>query len=335
MTTEIPTEPDPAPRRRMLATVLKVGVSLVGLALVVANFEVAEIVAAMAKADWRWLVTGAVLIAASLIVRAFRWHIVLSGAGAHIRFSRLVELYLVGSFFNAFLPSGLGGDVVRAAEASQDVDAGVAIGTVVVDRLSGLMALFAMALAVLPWRPPDFPEEVLVVIVLLCVGGLAIGFLLIDGRAAVAIARRLPARMQAAAGNALIRTVEAIRQCGRPSLAGALAVSVLFNLIQIAWWAATGRALGLDVPVTYYLLVVPILALALLVPSIGGLGVRESLAPFLFSGAGISPAEAVALTLLVFGLERVASLLGAPVYIISALRDARRPPAEDEVAPQR
>ena len=106
-------------------------------------------------------------------------------------------------------------------------------------------------------------------------------------------------------------------------LTAALLVSVVFNLIQIGWWATTGRALGLSIPFGYYLLVVPIMSLALLVPSIGGLGVRESLAPALFSGAGVPPESAVALTLLVFGLERVASLLGAPVYLYSTIRGAR------------
>ena len=54
-------------------------------------------------------------------------------------------------------------------------------------------------------------------------------------------------------------------------------------------------------------------------PSIGGLGVRGSVAPAVFAGAGLAPEQAVALTLLVFGLERVASLLGAPVYLATVL----------------
>ena len=100
-------------------------------------------------------------------------------------------------------------------------------------------------------------------------------------------------------------------------------VSVVFNLMQVGWWATTGRALGLSVPFGHYLLVVPVMSLALLVPSIGGLGVRESMAPALFAGAGVAPEQAVALTLLVFGLERVASLLGAPVYMAGTLRTSK------------
>jgi uncharacterized protein (TIRG00374 family) len=263
-------------------------------------------------------------MALGLVVRAFRWHIVLHGVGSSIRFGRLVELYLVGSFFNAFLPSGLGGDVVRAAEAAQDVDSSIAASTVVIDRLTGLLALFLMALAVLPFRPAGFPVQLAWIVGAICVLGLAVGIVALDGRILHAIVRRLPPALRSAGDGFLDRFARTIDGCRRTALSGALLVSVLFNAIQIGWWVATGLALGLDVPISYYLLIVPLMSLALLVPSIGGLGVRENLSPALFSGAGLMAEQAVALTLLVFGLERVASLLGAPVYLASIIRGTRK-----------
>lgn len=312
-----------SPGRAGVSSLLKIGVTVLGLVLVISRLDLRAFAATVLAADWRWLAVGALLIAASLVLRSYRWHLVLRGLDLQLPFRRLVELYLVGSFFNAFLPSGIGGDVVRAAEAAQDVDAGSAVGTVLIDRLTGLMALFAMALLVLPWRPPDFPSQTLTLIVLLCVAGLVGGLLLANGRLAVWLTERLPASLRSFGDDWLLRTATAIRDCSRSAIVSALLVSVLFNLIQIGWWAATGRALGLSLPLSYYMLVVPILSLAVLVPSIGGLGVRETLAPFLFAGGGLSPEQAVALTLLVFALERVASLLGAPVYILATLRDAR------------
>ncbi len=305
-------------------TLLKIAVTLIGLYLVLSRLDARAIWAVIENVRPGWLVFGAALIAISLPLRAYRWHIVLHGVGSVIRFGRLVELYLVGSFFNAFLPSGLGGDVVRAAEAAQDVDSGVAVGTVLVDRLSGLMAMFMMALAVLPFRPDGIPNNVTVTIAIICVAGLALGAVLVDGRLFHALMQFLPAQVRAAGGGFLDRLARSISQCSGRALVGALLVSVVFNVVQVGWWAASGLALGLEIPLGYYLIVVPVLALALLVPSIGGLGVRENLAPVLFSGAGISPEQAVALTLLVFGLERVASLLGAPVYLASVVRGARR-----------
>ncbi len=314
-----PDEPAPSSRRR-LTTLLKIGITVVGLYLVLRNFDVVAVWAAIVNVEMGWMAVGALLIALSLVVRAYRWHLILHGVGSSIRFGRLVELYLVGSFFNAFLPSGLGGDVVRAAEATQDVDSSIAVSTVLIDRLTGLMALFAMALAVLPFRPDNFSDSLAGVIALVCLAGLVGGLILLDGRLFLFISARLPGGMRDAGNGFMLRLSAAVHSCGWSALAKALLVSVGFNLMQVGWWDTTGRALGLELPYSYYLLVVPIMSLALLVPSIGGLGVRENLAPALFAGAGIRPEDAVALTLLVFALERVASLLGAPVYIASALR---------------
>lgn len=307
-------------------TLLKLGVTVLGLVLVLRNLDLAAVLEAIGGVDWVWMAAGVALMILSIFIRAYRWHVVLRGTGSRVRYGRLVELYFVGSFFNAFLPSGLGGDVVRAAEAAQDVDSGVAAGTVLVDRLTGLMALFVMALVVLPFRPNEFSPALARSVGILCGVGLLAGLILVDGRLLRAIALRLPAGIRSAGNNFLERFAQAVDRCGWRALAGALLISVVFNLVQIAWWATTGRALGLSIPYSYYLLVVPIMSIALLVPSIGGLGVRENLAPLLFSSAGISAEQAVALTLLVFGLERVASLLGAPIYLYSILR-VNRPQA--------
>ncbi|MEZ4516479.1 MAG: lysylphosphatidylglycerol synthase transmembrane domain-containing protein [Chloroflexota bacterium] len=315
-------QPKPNTRRQRIITLLKLGVTLGGLYLVISKFDPALIVQAVTEADLRWMAVGFVLIAASLVVRSWRWQVILKGSGATISFPRLVELYFVGTFFNAFLPSGFGGDFVRAAEAAQNIPATVAVSSVVIDRLSGLMALFIMALAILPFRPPDFPPTLLWLIIVISVTGLLTGLIFVDGRIATWVIDRLPQKVQDIGGGILPQTVEAVDRCTWRALGTALLISMLFNLMQVGWWYTTGLALSLTVPLSHYVLVVPLMSLALLFPSVGGLGVRETLAPALF-GNIVPPEQAVALTLLVFGLERLASLLGGPVYIYATLRDAK------------
>ena len=65
----------------------------------------------------------------------------------------------------------------------------------------------------------------------------------------------------------------------------------------------------------------------LLVAVLGGLAtalVVRMLAPTLFAGAHLSPTQAYSLSLLVFGLQRIASLLGAIWYAWSAVRKPAR-----------
>ncbi len=307
--------------RKHWSTLLKLAITILGLGIVLTRFDPQLIGLILVQANWAWVLVGFLLVNFSLVLRAYRWLILLRGLHASIPFRRLVELYFVGNFFNTFLPSGFGGDVIRIVEASREVDPGVAAGSVIVDRMTGLMMLFALALVALPFRPADFPQELFWMVAIVCGIGLIGGFVLLEGSLLRLIARWLPTKI-ADAGNGFIdKFTRAVDECGWRAIGGAMLVSILFNLIQAAWWKTAGLALGFDIPYTYYLLVVPILSLTLLLPSIGGLGVREFAAPLLFSGAGLSPEEAIALTLLVFGLERFSGLLGGPVYIYTTLRD--------------
>jgi uncharacterized membrane protein YbhN (UPF0104 family) len=275
--------------RKHLTTILKIGVTLLGLGIVVTRFDVKAIGLIIQQSELLWILVGFLLVNASVVLRAYRWLLLIRGLHMRVSFGRLVELYYVGSFFNIFLPSGFGGDVVRILEVSRDVPSEIATGTVLIDRMTGLMMLFALALVSLPFRPEGFPPALLSIIVAICVGGLIAGFALLEGSMLRTISRWLPNKLINSGGGFMLKVTRAVDECGWRAIAGAMVVSVLFNLLQTAWWTTTGWALGLDVPYSYMLLVVPILSLAMLMPSIGGLGVREFLAPVLFSGAGLTP----------------------------------------------
>jgi glycosyltransferase 2 family protein len=306
--------------KKHLGTVLKVSVTLAGLAIVVGSVDLGELAHNLRQARPGWLIIGFGLVISGYLLRACRWLILLRGLGVPVSLRRLVELYLIGSFFNTFLPSGFGGDVVRAIEASHDAPPEVAAGTVFVDRLTGLMALFALALVALLWRPASFPDTLALQIGAVCLVGLVGGFFLLEGSLLLRLSHWLPGPLKRLGRGLIQKILTAVRQCGWRSVAGALGVSMLFNLILIGWWTAGARALDLPISYGHHVMIVPIWSIALLVPSIGGLGVREVMAPTLYGALGLLPAEAVALTLLVFVLERVSSLIGAPVYILSTLR---------------
>ncbi len=311
-------------KRKHLSTFLKIGVTLLGLGIVLSRFDIKTIASAIQQADFTWILVGFLLVNASVVLRAYRWLLLIRGLQTRVSFGRLVELYYVGSFFNVFLPSGIGGDVVRILEVSRDVPSEIATGTVLIDRLTGLMMLFALALLALPFRPEGFPQTLLLIIVIICTGGLVAGFALLEGSILRAINRWLPQKLMNVGDGFMLKVTQSVDECGWRAIGGAMAVSVLFNLLQTAWWTTTSWALGLNIAYGYLLLVVPILSLAMLMPSIGGLGVREFLAPALFAGAGLSPEQAIALTLVVFALERLSGLLGAPVYIVATLRDREK-----------
>jgi glycosyltransferase 2 family protein len=305
--------------RKHLGTLLKIGFTLLALLYVFSQVDVAAIGQRLLQANPGWVLLGFLLVNLSLVVRAYRWLLLLRGIGSPIRFGRLVSLYFAANFFNSVLPSGFSGDVVRAVEAAQDVSAETAAGTVLVDRATGLLALFMIGLAALPFRPDEFPASLLWQTTAVCVLGLIGGFAVLEGRLVRSFGRIVPKFLQPM-WRKIDGVITAVQACGWTAVWQAMGVSIIFNLMQIGWFAAAGLALGYQVPFSHYFLVIPFLALAILLPSIGGLGIREGLAPLLFASAGLSSEQAISLTLLVFAIERLSGFLGAPVYIFSTLQ---------------
>jgi len=263
-----------------------------------------------------------------MFVRAFRWRILLRGLNAQVPYHRLVEIYFAGTFFNTFLPSGFGGDAVRIIEVAKDVPTNVAAGTVIVDRLTGIMALLLLALLAMPFRPPDFPDKLALMVAAISLIGLMGGFILLEGSLISRLGGWLPAKLSTEGDGPVAKLMQAVQGCGWKAIAGAFGVSMVFNVLLISWWVAAAKALGEDVSYRYMTLVVPIMSLALLVPSISGIGVRESIAGPLFAAAGLAGSTAVVLSLLVRVITIAVSLLGAPIYLLSTIRDSRQPGSE-------
>jgi uncharacterized membrane protein YbhN (UPF0104 family) len=84
-------------------------------------------------------------LASLLVSRVFviaRWHVLLRSGGVKIPFSRSAELTLMGLFASHFLPTTIGGDVVRLAGVMQmGFDRAICLASIAADRLVGLAGM--------------------------------------------------------------------------------------------------------------------------------------------------------------------------------------------------
>jgi uncharacterized membrane protein YbhN (UPF0104 family) len=80
-----------------------------------------------------------------LISRLFviaRWHVLLQSGGVKIPFSRSAELTLMGLFASNFLPTTIGGDVVRLTGVMQmGYDRAISLASIAADRIIGLLGM--------------------------------------------------------------------------------------------------------------------------------------------------------------------------------------------------
>ena len=101
-------------------------------------------------ASWPLLAAAATAMFATSPFSAFRWHVVLAAQTTSPGRWTLLKIVLVGLFFNQVLPSGVGGDAVRAWRCHRlGIGVAAAIRSLVLDRVSGyfvLVVLFAAEL---------------------------------------------------------------------------------------------------------------------------------------------------------------------------------------------
>lgn len=253
------------------------------------------------------------------LVRGRRWQALVSGLGLRFTAWRATELFLVGTFFNQFLPTGIGGDVVRALAAARDgLGLTRAFSSVLVDRALGMLPMLAIGLYALPsvWGHLD-PRLRLP---MLLIGGLGlVGLLALlrieraAGLASRGLARLLPARLQAA----IDRLLSACTEYDGASLGRALGWGTVFALLLIGTNAALGRAVGIELPgLSDWAIVVPMVAISSILPSIGGWGIREALYASVLAGQADA---AVALSML-FGLLNV--LLAAVGGVLTVMGES-------------
>jgi hypothetical protein len=102
----------------------------------------AKMATALRLADYRWVVMGIFAYIVVEIAAAVRWQILLRVQNIRLSLARVSGLFLIGMFYNQFLPGGTGGDIIKSYLILKETDkkAG-ALLAVVFDRLIGLVAL--------------------------------------------------------------------------------------------------------------------------------------------------------------------------------------------------
>src|SRR2546425_9800075 len=106
----------------------------------------AQMAEAIRDAQYHWVVIGILAYIVVEIAAAFRWHVLLKVQGIHLSLLRLSGLFLIGMFYNQFLPGGTGGDIIKnylLLKETPDKEAGALLAGGF-DRVIGLVALVAI-----------------------------------------------------------------------------------------------------------------------------------------------------------------------------------------------
>lgn len=138
---------------------------------------------ALRMADYRWVGAGVLAYIVVEIAAAVRWQILLRVQNIRLSMPRVAGLFLIGMFYNQFLPGGTGGDIIKSYllfKETPEKKAG-ALLAVVFDRLIGLVALVCLtgALIILRfhWLSQTSETRQLLWVLLLVLGSSILGLL--------------------------------------------------------------------------------------------------------------------------------------------------------------
>ena len=309
--------------RAAILQLLKVGISVGLLAWLFRQVDASRLWDAVRAASWSWLGVAALLYFAMLVVSSWRWNMLLRAQGIAVRLPTLIGSFLVATFFNNFLPSNIGGDVVRIRDTSGPANSKTLAATVVlVDRGLGLLALVLIAALGATASQPALRNAPPVQPWMLWTGLLFGGVVSIQALRAPALVTRLAAPLRMLHAEWVDERVAKLTAAlGRfASAPGALVSSaagaVIVQALLVAFYAAVARGLHIPVSPWHLAVMVPVSFIVQMIPiSVNGFGVREATFVAFFALAGLPAEAAMLLSFMGTAVIMGWSLAGACVHL--------------------
>ena len=271
-------------------TAAKLGLTGFALFLVFRKIDTEQLLAIVKTIQWYWLIPAVLLFVVSKVFTAFRLNQYFKNIGLYISEELNLKLYLIGMFYNLFLPGGIGGDGYKVYLLNKHFKTPVKklIQSALLDRLGGLVAIFFLlfGLFLLVDIQIDFLETEVW-------NGLMIAGLILTIPGFWLVQKFLFADFL-------------------PSFWSANGWSMVGQLFQLvcAWFIL--RSLGVTEDILAYQLVFLLSSIVAVLPlTIGGVGARELVFVYAHTYAGIEETAAVAFSLIFFLISAGVSLAGA------------------------
>jgi uncharacterized protein (TIRG00374 family) len=303
-------------RRRLLVGLLGVVISVASLVVLSGMVDLRAALELFRRTDPLPIVVALGVIVAELMLRSFRWSILLAGRDEpRIPTARLTPVLLIGYLGNTALPARLG-ELVRAylVTLRERVSFDRSLGTVLLERVLDLASLAVVA-TIAAWLA-GAPAWLTQLTALAAVGGLAAIVLLV----AIGIPRivdwlgRVLGRSSAVVARALVflrRFGEGAGGQARATIGAAIGISALCWVLDGSIFWLMGRAVGADLPWPSAVLMAGVTVLATAIPSAPGyLGTFELAAVAAAEAVGVPGDQAFAVALLAHAITVLPLALG-------------------------
>lgn len=309
--------------RKQIFNIIKVIVSITLLTFIFIRLDVRVFLNVIRGAHPWWLLAALLVMMLGVVIRAWRWQILLEAINVPVPLTELTAIYFIGFLFNNLLPSGLGGDAIRVLEVNHHSQhSSDAFTSVIVDRFLGLSALQAIALIALIADWGAVPIAVAYFTIVIFLGSMVAGYLLINRSLYLWLQTHIALFRRLTEIKAIGKIFESFQGYPLPALGRAYLVAFLFNVVHITMHTFIGLGLGAQAKIIHYAIFVPIASLVLIIPlSFAGLGIREETYRQLFEQVGVPSEIGVAIALMVYFIGNFCmGVIGGLIYLLRSAR---------------
>ena len=308
-----------------MKTILRLLISAILIGVLLVMVDLGEVIHLFSRAKLSLLLIACLWAFIDRFIMIYRWALLLNTNGTRVSLLRIGQIHFMSSFLGNFIPFSMAPDVLRAYSVSKHTGDFIhPFSSTMVDRLLGLLSLsmiaFGALFGILILNPSFISPSVYYSVI----GGilvLGISVLLLCNR--VLIDKLLSVFRWPGRSKVFSKIMEVYTSCldYKNHVDTALKVFGLCFINQIGAILMTyviALALHVDVAIIYFFLFVPIVSfLSNLPASVNGLGVYEAGTVYLFSVAGVSMPEALAIALLGRIVNLIATLPGGVIYALN------------------
>jgi uncharacterized protein (TIRG00374 family) len=317
-------------RVRVVGTLL---LTAAAVAYLVWKIDFGTTIDVLEEASLAWFALAVLIMVGTVPVLALRWGWLLAAHGIAERLPWLTRAYFVAYAAGQILPTSLGGDAVRVVDTVRRHPGRTAdvTGTVLLERgLGGAVTVLLGAIGFLVSIGRYDVSAYLWLEGVFVFGTIVAGFLFFARSARPLLRRVLPILEWLRLAKPLQALYEGVHHFrGRRVLLDAFVVTLAVQAVRILSIWACARAVGIELEVTVYYVMGPLLFPVMLVPfTLNGLAVREAFFVSFLGSLDVPAEQAFAAGFLFFLVTVVLAVPGGAVLVRDGLRRDSSPQAE-------
>jgi len=323
-------------RKRRFNLIIQLVISIVLIILLLRLINIPDMISLFKNINLYYFILLLILITCDRIFMAYKWHLLLKVKDMGISVFSAIRTYYLGTFIGFFLPTTVGGDMVRVLKLRSEKRRGTdVLSSVILERILGFVAsailapiaaLFLISFFKLNiWRFLWIAGALLFLFTVLMV----ISF-------SEVIVRKID-KNEKLSKNFLFNKFKKLYMSyaeyknHKGLLSIFLALSILEQLVAVIGNYLACRALNLSIPFIYFLLIIPLVQLISRIPiSFEGIGVNEGLLVYFFVLLGLSKTGAFTIGLLGHIAIIIATLPALFFYIKDIKTSLSRSSREDK-----